>query len=76
MYFSSYSGGQMKFNRNNVSFNFSGYTKNIKKMQYTIEKRYKMVTRNAAFKKKFQCLLGFKGKFWKISVLEKWVWQA
>ena len=28
----NYSGGQMKFNSNNVSFNFSGYTEDIQKM--------------------------------------------
>ena len=55
----TYSPVQMKFNNNNVSFNFSGYTKTIKKMQYTIEKPYEVVTRNATFKKEFQRLLGF-----------------
>ena len=45
-------------------------------MQYTIEKPYKMVTKNATFQKKFQLLLGFYGHFWKISVSEKWLWQA
>ena len=57
-----YSGWQMKFNKNNFSFNFSGYTKTIKKMQYTIEKPYKMVTRNATFQKKFSTFVRFLGQ--------------
>ena len=46
-------------------------------MQYTIEKPYKMVTKNA--KKKvlnFQLLLGFRGHFRKSSAFEKWVWYV
>ena len=29
----SYSGGQMKFNKNNISFGFSGYTKSMNKIK-------------------------------------------
>ena len=53
----------MKFNSNNISFNFSGYTKIIKKMQYTIEKPYKMVTKNAEKNLKFSTFDKFLGPF-------------
>ena len=37
-------GGQMKFNKKNISFNFSRYTKAVKNSQFTIEKPDRMVT--------------------------------
>ena len=49
----------MKFNSNNVSFNFSGSTETVKKIQYTIEKPYKMVTKNAEKIWNFQLLQDF-----------------
>ena len=58
-----YSGGQMKFNSNNVSFNFSGSTETVKKIQYTIEKPYKMVTKNAEKNLKFSTFVRFLGPF-------------
>ena len=42
----TYSPVRMKFNNNNVSLNFSGYTKTIKDAIY-FRKPYKMVTKNA-----------------------------
>ena len=59
----NYSGRQMKFNSNNVSFNFSGSTETIKKIQYTIEKPYKMVTTNAEKNLKFSTFVRFLGPF-------------
>ena len=58
-----YSPVPMKFNSNNVSFNFSGYTKAIKKMQYTIGKPYKMVTRNAKKNSNFSTFVRLLGPF-------------
>ena len=58
-----YSGRQMKFNSNNVSFNFSGSTETVKKIQYTIEKPYKMVTKNAEKNLKFSTFVRFLGPF-------------
>ena len=53
----------MKFNSNNVSFNFSGSTETVKKIQYTIEKPYKMVTKNAEKNLKFSTFVRFLGPF-------------
>ena len=50
----------MKFNSNNVSFNFSGSTETIKN-QYTIEKPYKMVTKNAKNIFEFSTFVSFFG---------------
>ena len=44
----SYSTVGMKFNSNNVSFNFWRYSKTLK-LQYTIENPYKMVSKNTTF---------------------------
>ena len=61
--FGVYSGRQMKFNSNNVSFNFSASTETVKKIQYTIEKPYKMVTKNAEKNLKFSTFVRFLGPF-------------
>ena len=53
----------MKFNSNNVSFNFSGSTETVKKIQYTIETPYKMVTKNAGKNLKFSTFVRFLGTF-------------
>ena len=53
----------MKFNSNNVSFNFSGSTETVKKIQYTIEMTYKMVTKNAEKNLKFSTFVRFLGPF-------------
>ena len=58
-----YSAVRMKFNSNNVSFNFSGSTETIEKIQYTIEKPYKMVTKNAGKNLKFSTFVRFLGQF-------------
>ena len=61
--FYTYSGGQMKFNSNNVSFNFSRSAETRKKNQYSIEKPYKMVTKNATFFCEFSTFVRFLGQF-------------
>ena len=55
----------MKFNSNNISFNFSGSTETVKKIQYTIEKPYKIATRNAKKKFEFFQICWFLGPFLK-----------
>ena len=49
----------MKFNNNNVSFNFSGYTKTIKKCNIPLESPVKWLPRMQKKIQKFQLLLGF-----------------
>ena len=67
----SYSPVQMKFNRNNGSSIFWGCTKTIKKLQYTVENPYKMVTKNATFYfKNFNFCYVFRTIFGKLMFLK------
>ena len=59
IFFFQYSGGQMKFNSNNISFNFSGYTKIIKKCNIPLKSPIKWLPRMQKKIWNFQLLISF-----------------
>ena len=54
-----YSGGQMKFKKNNISFGFSGYTKSMKKCNIPLKSPIKSLPRMQKKIWNFQLLAAF-----------------
>ena len=63
--FNTYSGGEMKFNKNNISFGFSGYTKSMKKCNIPLRSPIKSLTRMQKKYLKFSTFGNVLGSFLK-----------
>ena len=73
-FLSRYSGGQMKFNKNNISFGFSEYTKSMKKCNIPLKSPIKSLPRMQKKNLKFSTFGSVLGPFlkklcfWKMGV--------